>query len=88
MIIVYASKWAMSAALLQKIEGVYCKVTLSRRTLKSNEVNCGMVEKKVLALLRLRDICYTMLVSLEIIVRTRDSTLPWLLLSSGLNGRL
>ena len=34
------------------------------------------------------DICYTMLVSREIAVLTRYSTLAWLLQSSGLNGRL
>ena len=47
-----------------------------------------MVEKEVLALLRMLDICYTMLVSREITVLTRYSTLAWLLQSSGLNGRL
>ena len=85
---VYARKWAVSAALLQKHEGVYCKVTFSSRTLKSNEVNYGMVEKKVLELFRMRDICDTMLVSLKIIVLTRYSTLVWLLQYSGLNGKL
>ena len=47
-----------------------------------------MVEKEVLDLLRILDVCYTMLVSREITVLTRYSTLPWLLQSSGLNGRL
>ena len=47
-----------------------------------------MVDKEVLALLRMLDIFYTMLVSREITVLTRYSTLAWLLQSSGLNGRL
>ena len=50
-IVVYASKWAVSAALLQEHDGVYWPVTFSSRTLKPNEVNYGMVEKEVLALL-------------------------------------
>ena len=41
----------------------------------------------MLALLRILDICHTMLVSREITVLTRYSTLAWLLQSSGLNGR-
>ena len=88
MIVVYASKWAVSAALLQEHEGVYWPIAFSSRTLKPNEVNYGMVEKEVLALLRILDVCYTMLVSREITVLTRYSTLAWLLQSSGLNGRL
>ena len=47
-----------------------------------------MVEKEVLALLRILDINYTMLVSREIKVLTRHSTLAWLSESLGLNGML
>ena len=47
-----------------------------------------MVEKDVLALLRMLDICYTTLVSRAIAVLTRYSTIAWLLQISGLNGRL
>ena len=47
-----------------------------------------MVEKEVLALFRMLDICYTILVSREITLLTRYSTLAWLLKSSGLNGTL
>lgn len=47
-----------------------------------------MFEKEVLALLRILDTCYAMLVSREIKVFTRYSTLAWLVQSSGLNGRL
>ena len=47
-----------------------------------------MVEKDVLAFLRMLDICYTTLVSRAIAVLTRYSTIAWLLQISGLNGRL
>ena len=44
-IVVYASKWAVSAALLQEHDGVYWPVTFTSRTLKTSEINYGMVEK-------------------------------------------
>ena len=44
-IVVYASKWAVSASLLQEYDGIYWPVTFTSRTLKPNEVNYGMVEK-------------------------------------------
>uniref|UniRef100_A0AAV1TGA8 Reverse transcriptase RNase H-like domain-containing protein n=1 Tax=Peronospora matthiolae TaxID=2874970 RepID=A0AAV1TGA8_9STRA len=47
-----------------------------------------MVEKEVLALLRVLDVCHTTLASREITVLTRHSTLAWLMQSRGLNGRL
>ena len=87
-IVVYASKWAISAALIQEHDGVYWPVRFTSRTRKSNEINYGTVEKKVLALLRMLDVCYTTLVSREVKVLTRHSTLSWLVRSSGLNGRL
>ena len=49
------------------------------RTLEPNEVKYDMVEKEVLALLRMLDIFYTMLVSREITVLTRYETLAWLI---------
>ena len=64
-IVVYASKWAISAALLQEHDRIYWPVTFTSRTLKENEVNYGMVEKEVLALLQILDVCYTTLVSRE-----------------------
>ena len=87
-IVVYARKWAVSAALLQEHDGVYWPVMFTSRTLKPNEINYGRVKKKVLALLRILDIGYTMLAAREIKVLTRHSTLAWLLQTSGLNGRL
>uniref|UniRef100_A0AAV1USA0 Reverse transcriptase/retrotransposon-derived protein RNase H-like domain-containing protein n=1 Tax=Peronospora matthiolae TaxID=2874970 RepID=A0AAV1USA0_9STRA len=62
-IVVYASKWAVSAALIQEYDGVYHPVTFTSRTLKPNELNYGTVEKEVLALLRVLDVCYTTLAS-------------------------
>ncbi|POM59970.1 reverse transcriptase [Phytophthora palmivora] len=86
-VVVYASKWAISAALMQEHDGVYKPVTFTCRTLKPNEINYGMVDKVVLALLRILDICYTQLTTRSIKVLTRHSTLAWLLHSSGLQGR-
>ena len=62
-VIVYASEWAISASLVQEYEGVYMPVTFTSRTLKPNEVNYGIVDKKVLALLRILDLCYASLVT-------------------------
>ncbi|GMF40673.1 unnamed protein product [Phytophthora fragariaefolia] len=88
MVILYASKCAISAALVQEHEGVYKPVTFTSRTLRPNEFNYGVVDKEVLALLRVLDVCYTQLVTRSIKVLTRHSTLAWMLNSSGLKGRL
>ena len=50
-------------------------MTFVIRTLKLNEINYGMVDKEVLVLLNLMDVCYIMMVSREIKVLTRYSTL-------------
>ncbi|ETK79172.1 hypothetical protein L915_14940 [Phytophthora nicotianae] len=47
-----------------------------------------MVEKEILALLRILDVCYSTLVSRPIKVLTRHSTLAWPMRSTGLQGRL
>ncbi|POM79460.1 Reverse transcriptase, partial [Phytophthora palmivora] len=73
---------------MQEHDGVYKPVNFTSRTLKQNEINYVMVDKEVLALLRILDICYTQLVTRSIKVLTRHSTLAWLLHSSGLQGRL
>ena len=86
-IVVYASKWEVSAALLQEHNGVYCPVTFTRRTLKPNGIKHRMVEKEVLSLLCILDISYTMLVAREIKVLARHSSFTWLVQSSGLHGR-
>ncbi|GMF48996.1 unnamed protein product [Phytophthora fragariaefolia] len=41
----HASKWAVSAALMQEHDGVYWHVTFTSRTLKSNEINYGVIVK-------------------------------------------
>ena len=74
-ILVYASKWDVSAALIQEYDGVYHPVTFTSLTLKPNELNYGTMEKEVLALLRVLDVCYTTLASREISMLTRYSTL-------------
>ena len=74
-IVVYARKWAVSEALIQEYDGVYHPVTFTSRTLKPNELNYGTVEKEVLSLLRVLDVCYTTLASREITVMTRHSRL-------------
>ncbi|OWY90518.1 LOW QUALITY PROTEIN: reverse transcriptase, partial [Phytophthora megakarya] len=38
-VVIYADKWAISAALMQEHEGVYHPVTFTSRTLKPNELN-------------------------------------------------
>ncbi|OWZ11936.1 hypothetical protein PHMEG_00014969 [Phytophthora megakarya] len=58
------------------------------RTLKTNELNYNVTEKEVLALLRILDLYYNLLVGREIRVLTRYSTLAWLFKSAGLQGRL
>ena len=83
-VIVYASDWAISASLVQEYDGVYMPVTFTSRTLKPNEINYGTLDKEVLALLRILDICYASLVTRSIKVLTRHSTLAWLVRSPGI----
>ncbi|ETP24184.1 hypothetical protein F441_02781 [Phytophthora nicotianae CJ01A1] len=87
-VVVYASDWAISAASVQEHDGTYMPVTFTSRTLKPNELNYGMVEKEILALLRILDVCYSTLVTRPIKVLTRHSALAWLMRSTGLQGRL
>ncbi|POM80532.1 Reverse transcriptase, partial [Phytophthora palmivora] len=76
------------AALVQEYDQIYYPITFVSRTLKSNELNYSPVEKEVLALLRILDLGYNMLVGRRIQVLTRYSTLVWLFRSTGLQGRL
>uniref|UniRef100_H3H4Z1 Reverse transcriptase domain-containing protein n=1 Tax=Phytophthora ramorum TaxID=164328 RepID=H3H4Z1_PHYRM len=87
-IVVYASQWAISTALVQEHDGVYWPVTFTSRTLKPNEINYGIVDKGVLALLRILDVNYTLLTTRSILVLSRHSTLAWLVNSAGFQGRL
>ncbi|KAE9012344.1 hypothetical protein PF005_g25134 [Phytophthora fragariae] len=87
-VVVNANDWAISAALMQEHDTVFHAVMFASRTLKSNELNYGIVEKEVLALLRVLDLGHNLLVRREIKVLARYSTLAWLFRSSGLQGRL
>ncbi|OWZ02254.1 LOW QUALITY PROTEIN: reverse transcriptase [Phytophthora megakarya] len=87
-VVVYASDWAISGALMQEYDQIYYPVTFASRTLKSNELNYGITEKEVLALLRILDLNYNTLVGRPIRVLTRHSTLAWLFRSTALQGRL
>ncbi|KAG3092789.1 hypothetical protein PI124_g18764 [Phytophthora idaei] len=73
---------------MPEYDGVYMPVNCTSRTLKSNELNYGTVKKEALALLRILAVCYTLLVTRSVKVFTRHSTLAWLVLSPGLQGRL
>ncbi|KAE8978268.1 hypothetical protein PR002_g24762 [Phytophthora rubi] len=61
-VIVHASEWAVSASLVQDHDGTYLPVMFTSCTLKQNELNYGIVEKEVFALLRMLDLGYSMLV--------------------------
>ncbi|OWZ08871.1 reverse transcriptase [Phytophthora megakarya] len=87
-VIVYASDWAISASLTQELDGIYHPVAFTSRTLKTNELSYNVTEKEVLALLRILDLYYNLLVGREIRVLTGHSTLAWLFKSTGLEGRL
>uniref|UniRef100_A0AAV1UDV9 Reverse transcriptase/retrotransposon-derived protein RNase H-like domain-containing protein n=1 Tax=Peronospora matthiolae TaxID=2874970 RepID=A0AAV1UDV9_9STRA len=45
-IVVYTSKWAISASLVQDYDGLFMPVTFTSRILKANEFNCSTVEKE------------------------------------------
>ncbi|KAE9009270.1 hypothetical protein PR003_g25388 [Phytophthora rubi] len=77
MVVVYANDWAISAALMQEHDAVFHPVMFASRTLKSNELNYGIVEKEVLALLQVLDLGHNLLVGREIKVLARYSTLAW-----------
>ncbi|OWZ01199.1 reverse transcriptase [Phytophthora megakarya] len=65
-VIVYAGDWAISASLTQEHDGIYHPVVFASRTLKTNELNYNMTEKEVLALLRILDLYYNLLMGREI----------------------
>ncbi|OWZ04641.1 LOW QUALITY PROTEIN: reverse transcriptase [Phytophthora megakarya] len=64
-VVVYASDWAISGALMQEYDQIYYPVTFASRTLKSNELNYGIAEKEVLALLRILDLNYNASTALQ-----------------------
>ncbi|OWY95992.1 LOW QUALITY PROTEIN: reverse transcriptase, partial [Phytophthora megakarya] len=73
---------------IREYDQIYYPVMFASRTLKSNELNYGIAEKEVLALLRILDLNYNALVGRPIRVLTRHSTLAWLFRSKALQGRL
>ncbi|OWZ02237.1 LOW QUALITY PROTEIN: reverse transcriptase [Phytophthora megakarya] len=80
-VVVYASDWAISGSLMQEYDQIYyCEA--------SNELNYGIAEKEVLALLRILYLDYNALVGRPIHVLTRHSTLAWIFRSTVLQGRL
>ncbi|KAE8982300.1 hypothetical protein PR001_g23772 [Phytophthora rubi] len=87
-VVVYANDWAISAALMQEHDAVFHPVMVASRTMNSNELNYGIVEKEVLALLRILDLGHNLLVGREIKELARYSTLACLFRSSGPQGRL
>ncbi|OWZ03775.1 reverse transcriptase [Phytophthora megakarya] len=87
-VVVYASDWAISGSLMQEYGKTYYPVIFASRTLKSNELNYGIAEKGVLALLTTLDLNYKALIRRPIHVLTRHSTLAWLFRSTAVQGRL
>ncbi|OWZ20644.1 reverse transcriptase [Phytophthora megakarya] len=87
-VFVYANEWDISASFMQDHDGTYMPVMFTSRTLKQNELNYGVVEKEVLALLRMLDLGYSMSIGKAIKVLTRHSTLASLFKSAGLEGQL
>ncbi|OWZ02954.1 reverse transcriptase [Phytophthora megakarya] len=87
-VVVYASDWAISGALMQEYAQIYHPVTFASRTLKSNELNYVIAEKEVLTLLTILDLNYNGLVVRPIHVLTRHTTLAWLFRFTALQGRL
>eukprot|EP00644_Phytophthora_capsici_P014962 jgi/Phyca11/131647/e_gw1.109.22.1 len=86
-VVLYASQWAISAALMQEHDGVYWPVTFTSRTLKTNELNYSTVDKEEEA--EPEPPYISPLVDRPAYeVLSRHSTLAWLLNSSGLDGRL
>ncbi|OWY95151.1 reverse transcriptase, partial [Phytophthora megakarya] len=61
-VVVYASDWAISGSLMQEYGKTYYPVIFASRTLKSNELNYGIAEKGVLALLTTLDLNYKALI--------------------------
>ncbi|POM74053.1 LOW QUALITY PROTEIN: Reverse transcriptase [Phytophthora palmivora] len=58
--------WAIYAALVQDYDQIYYLITFVSRTLKSNKLNYSPGENEVLALLRILDLGYNMLVERRI----------------------
>ncbi|GMF58203.1 unnamed protein product [Phytophthora fragariaefolia] len=86
-IMLYANEWALSSTLMQMHDEVLHPVRFCGRVLKKNELNYHPAEKKVLALLQMLKVCYTLLAGKIRHVYTRFSTLEWVFQSKSLFGR-
>ncbi|OWZ10245.1 reverse transcriptase, partial [Phytophthora megakarya] len=86
-VILYASDWAISAVLAQEDDGMYMPVKFTSRTLKPNELNYNITVNEILALLRVLNDGYTMLVGKTIRVLTRHTTLGWLFRTKAIHER-
>lgn len=87
-IAVYANDWAISGALLQEHDGIWMPVRFASRVLKDNELRYNILEKEVLALLRVIHVALNLVVGRSLRVITKHSTLAWLFRSKFLEGRL
>ena len=86
-VIVYANPWAVSAVLGQELDGNIHPVRFTGRTLHEGGLKYHASEKEVLALLRVLNSFYTLVVGQSIKVYTRYSVLKWLMRSKTLQGR-
>ncbi|OWZ08396.1 reverse transcriptase [Phytophthora megakarya] len=75
-------------ATVLEYDKIYYLVMFASRISRSNEINYGIAEKEVLALLRILDLNCNALVGRPIHGLTRHSTLVWLFRSTALQGRL
>ncbi|POM59766.1 reverse transcriptase [Phytophthora palmivora] len=87
-IIPHANPWAASAVLGQKYDGVIHPVRFTGRVLNDAELRYHIVEKEVIAILRVLENFRALVESSPVIVvYTRYSVLKWLLTSNSTDGR-
>ncbi|KAJ0390666.1 hypothetical protein ATCC90586_011699 [Pythium insidiosum] len=87
-VVIFANDWAIAAAVMQGDPGELRPTRYVGRVLKDNKRKFSPAEREVLALLRVLDVCYTLLAGKPIRVLTRSTTMGWLLRAKGLQGRL
>ena len=87
-IILHANPWAVGAVLAQEHDGQLWPVKFIGRTLQDAELRYHESEKEILALLRVLNSCYTMIVGQPLVIYTRHSVLKWLMTSKSLTERL
>ncbi len=87
-IILHANPWAIGAVLAQEHDGRLWPVKFIGRTLQDAELRYHESEKEILALLRVLNSCYTLIVGQPLTIYTRHSVLKWLMTSKSLTERL